>query len=162
MKSLLTALSIRGSFTTSPIKVEEHFLEFLVADDTSGKGLFNELVNAIKNLELNISDIRVQGYYNGSNMKEKQQGVQKRLLEINARAFYTPCGCHSPNLAVCDVANSCPKAINFFGVSQRIYTLFSSSPKRWKILQNNVSNLTVNSLSQTRWESNIQIKILLT
>ena len=54
------------------------------------------------------------------------------------------------------MANSCPKAISFFGVVQRIYTLFSSSPKRWKILQDNISSLTVKPLSQTRWESRIE------
>ena len=57
---------------------------------------------------------------------------------------------------LCDVANSCPKAISFFGVVQCIYTLFSSSPKRWKILQDNVSSLTVKPLSQTCWESRIE------
>ncbi|WOG82003.1 hypothetical protein DCAR_0101162 [Daucus carota subsp. sativus] len=29
-------------------------------------------------------------YDNGSNMKGKHQGVQKKLLEINSTAFYTP------------------------------------------------------------------------
>ena len=43
-------------------------------------------------------DIRRQGYDNGSNMKGKHQGVPKRLLDINSRAFYTPCGCHNLNL----------------------------------------------------------------
>ena len=80
---------------------------------------------------------------NGSNMKGKHPGVQKRLLDINPKAVYTPCGCHSINLVLCDMANSCPKAISFFGVIQRIYTLFSSSTKRWKILQDNVLGLTL-------------------
>ncbi len=31
-------------------------------------------------------------------MKGKKQDIQKRLLEINVRAFYTSCGCHSFNL----------------------------------------------------------------
>ena len=87
--------------------------------------------------------------------KEKKR-VQKRIIDINPKAFYTPCGCHNLNLVLCDLANSCPKATSFFGVVQRIYTLFSSSPKRWKILQDNVSSFTLKPLSQTRWESWIE------
>ena len=129
---------------------------FLNVDDTSGKCLFNTLVREIENLKLDINNVRGQGYDNGSNMKGKHQGVQKRLLEINCRAFYTPCGCHNLNLVLCDVANSCVKAISFFEVLQRIYSLFSSSVKRWKILKENISSLTIKSLSQTRWESRIE------
>ena len=142
--------------STSPIKIIEHFVEFVKVDDTTGKGLFDEIINVINILELDINDIRGQGYDNGSNMKGKHQGVQKRLLDINPRALYTPCSCHSLNLVLCDMANSCPKAISFFGVIQHIYTLFSSSTKRWKILQDNVSGLTLKSLSQTCWESRIE------
>ena len=82
--------------------------------------------------------------------------MQKRLLDINPKAFYTPCGCHSLNLVLYNIANSCPKAISFFGIVQCIYTLFSSFTKRWKILLNNVPSLTLKPLSQTRWESRIE------
>jgi hypothetical protein len=53
------------------------------------------------------------------------------------------------------MANSCRKAKDFFGIVQRIYTIFANSTKRWQILKDNVKGLTPKSLSSTRWESHI-------
>ncbi|CAL8993526.1 unnamed protein product, partial [Prunus brigantina] len=47
-------------------------------------------------------------------MEGKNSGVQKRLLEINPRAFYMPCACHSLSLIVCDMENSSVKVVSFF------------------------------------------------
>ncbi|XP_074282852.1 uncharacterized protein LOC141607400 [Silene latifolia] len=104
---------------------------------------------------LDIDNIRGQGYDNGSNMKGKHQGVQKRLLDINPRAFYTPCGCHSLHLTLCDITNSCDQGKDFFTIIQCVYTIFAHSTKRWNILKDNVSALTPKPLSITRWESGI-------
>ena len=57
-------------------------------NDTTKKGLFDEIINVINILELDIND-------------------------INPRALYTPCGCHSLNLVLCDMTNSCLKANHF-------------------------------------------------
>ncbi|XP_058733323.1 uncharacterized protein LOC131604926 [Vicia villosa] len=142
--------------SSTSISIEESFLEFLNVNDTTGQRLFDVLQNELKELGLDLFDVRGQGYDNGSNMKGKHQGVQKRFLDINPRAFYTPCGCHSLNLALCDLANSCNKARNFFGVVQRIYTIFANSTKRWKILKDNVKGLTPKALSSTRWKSRVE------
>lgn len=55
--------------------VEKHWLEFLKVDDTTGLGLTTELQKALIKLDLDIDDIRGQGYDNGSNMSEKHKGV---------------------------------------------------------------------------------------
>ena len=136
------------------VSVEESFLGFLNVDDTTGQGLFDVTQAELKALD--IDDVRGQGYDNGSNMKGKHRGVQKRFLDINPRAFYTPCGCHSLNLTLCDMANTCTKAKDFFAIIQRIYTIFANSSKRWQILKDNVKGLTPKSLSTTHWESRVE------
>lgn len=112
MTLIIRCVDISGNST----KVEELFLTFLKVDDTSGEGLFHEVQDVLVALDLNIDDVRGQGYDNGSNMKGKHKGVQKRFLDINPRAFYTPCGCHSLNLALCDMAKTSEKAISFLGL----------------------------------------------
>ena len=129
-------------------------MSFLEIKDTTGEGIFTTLQNALADLKLNIGDVKGQGYDNGSNMKGKHKGVQKRLLDINPRAFYTPCGCHSLNLALCDMASSTEKAVSFFGTVQRLYNLFSST-NNWEIYREMVKGTTLKPLSQTRWESRI-------
>ncbi|XP_048447293.1 uncharacterized protein LOC125480448 [Pyrus x bretschneideri] len=102
---------------STPVKVEEYFLQYLIVSNTSG--LLEELHNVLKVLDLDIDDVKGQCYDNGSNMKGRHQGVQKRLLDINPRAMYTPCGCHSLNLTLCNMENSCGKAKDFFGTVQQ-------------------------------------------
>jgi hypothetical protein len=86
------------------VRIEESFLGFLDVNDTTGQALFDVLENELKVLDLDIDDVRGQGYDNGSNMKGKHQGVQRKLLDVNPRAFYSACGCHSLNLTLCDMA----------------------------------------------------------
>ena len=60
---------------------------FLDVKDTTGQGLFDVLQNEFENLGHDIDNVRGQGYDNGSNMKGKNIGVQRKVLEINSRAF---------------------------------------------------------------------------
>lgn len=73
----------------SPIKIKEYFLEFIKVDETTGEGLFTELLNIIDKLKLDINDIRGHGYDNGANMKGVNKGVQKILLDLIVYYIYT-------------------------------------------------------------------------
>ncbi|GFU49713.1 zinc finger MYM-type protein 1 [Trichonephila clavipes] len=82
------------------------------------------------------------------------KGVRTSILNINPRAFFTPCACHRWNLLLIDAANSSATAKTFFGFINKIYVLFSKSSKRWDIVKTELK-LTLNPLSETRWESRI-------
>ncbi|XP_076936930.1 uncharacterized protein LOC143604284 [Bidens hawaiensis] len=120
MTIIVRYLKLSSNFVT----VEESFLGFLNVNDTTGKGLFEITVEELKSLGLEHNNMCGQGYDNGANMKGKHQGVQTRFLNENPRAFYTPCGCHSLDLTLCDMATSY-----------------------------NVKSWSLKPLSQTRWES---------
>ncbi|VFQ69512.1 unnamed protein product [Cuscuta campestris] len=144
------------NFSGNSITVEESFLGFLNVNHTTEKGLFDVTIEELKSLGLEIDDIHGQGYDNGANMKGKHQGVQKTFLDVNLRAFYTPCGCHSLNLTLCDMDQSCVKGKNFFGAIQKLYIIFAHSINRWQILKDNVKGWSLKPLSQTRWESCVE------
>lgn len=77
--------------------IQEYFLDFVTVDSTTGLNLSDVLIAQLKSYKINIENCRGQAYDNGSNMTGKYQGVQNRILNINPRAFFTPCAAHNLN-----------------------------------------------------------------
>ena len=150
-----------GSFPETPVTIQEHFVTFLLVDETTGKELTAVLLKELDTLGLKVKNIRGQGYDNGANMKGHKSGLQSRILQHNPRAFFTPCACHSLNLLLGDIAKSCVKGTSFFGVLSRLYVFLSGSTKRWSIFKKHVSGLTVKPLCETRWESRIESVVVI-
>lgn len=138
------------------VSIHEHFIGFLLAEETTGKGLLELFLGHLETLLLDSSDCRGQSYDNGSNMQGKKQGVKKRILDLNPKALCVPCGSHTLNLVIGDAAKSSTISLNFYGVLQRLYNLFSGSVQRWAILQENVKDFTIKALSTTRWECRVE------
>lgn len=146
---------------TKIVEIREHFLGFCCISDTTGEGLSTFITNFLSNENISIYDMRGQGYDNGANMKGKHNGLQKKILDINPRAFYVPCAAHSLNLVINDAAKASLEINNFFTLIQEIYVFFSSSTYRWQILMKECPSLTVKPVSETRWEGRIDaVKVL--
>jgi hypothetical protein len=43
-------------------------------------------------------DVVGQGYGNGANMKKKNYGPPRKIINLNIRVFFAPCAAHSLNL----------------------------------------------------------------
>ncbi|XP_025832224.1 zinc finger MYM-type protein 1-like isoform X2 [Agrilus planipennis] len=151
----LTLRFVDLSDDNEKISVKEHFLEFIPVNESTGERLTEVIINVLNKYGLELNDCRGQGYDNGANMKGKNIGVQRRILDINPLAVYIPCGCHSYNLVLCDAAKSSVVSVTLFGVLQRLFTLFSDSVHRWKILTDHLGLYTIKKLSDTRWEARI-------
>lgn len=137
------------------VAIVEHFVGYLIVDDSSGAGLASLLLSKLDELGLRLSNCRGQGYDNGANMRGCNKGVQARIFQLESRAFFMPCGCHSLNLVLCDMAKSCTAAMTFFGIIQKIYVLFTASTQRWSIFKKHVKGLTVKANCETRWEAKV-------
>ncbi|KAJ8001126.1 hypothetical protein DPEC_G00187990 [Dallia pectoralis] len=165
-EQLSVVLRVVNGESSKGVSISEHFVGFLNVLDTTGKGLCESFLGHLETLGLDIANCRGPSYDNGSNMQGKKQGVQKRVLDMNNNALSVPCGSHTLNLVVGDAAKSSLTSISFFGLLQRLYTLFSSSVNRWAILTEHVTNSKstvnnqINKLSKVLQSPQVSIETL--
>ncbi|GBM64602.1 hypothetical protein AVEN_19348-1 [Araneus ventricosus] len=138
------------SIDKEDINIHEHFLVFLSIERSTSQQLFDVLLRELNNLGLPSANMRGQGYDNGANMKGEHVGVQANIRNLNPRAFFIPCGSHSLNLVVNDMAKSSLEGTNFFVIVQKLYSFVSSSTFRLTIFLKHVEQLTLKPFSDTR------------
>ena len=120
-----------------------------------GRDIAELICRVLKEHDIEFKNCRGQGYDNGANMAGVYNGAQAAILEKNPQALFSPCSAHSLNLCGVHGAESSAVVKSFFGNIQRLYTLFSSSPSRWKILQE-AAGVSLHKLSTTRWSARIE------
>ena len=136
-------------------QVKEHFLSFLVAEESTEKGLSSLNLKRLEELNIPFEDCRGQSYEKGANMKGKHKGVQARLVQVNITASFVPCGARTLNLVVADAAKRSPDAFGYFDNLTKLFKLFSASTHMWEIPLKHVRT-SLKSLAGTTWESRIR------
>lgn len=140
--------------TLKKIEICEHISGFCNIHSSTTESSLNAVKDHLGSLNLDIKNIR--GYDNSANMRDKHNGLQKRILEINPRAFFVPCAARALNLVVNDAANVNFQTVDFFSCVQELYVFLSSSTYRWETLKKHLTNLTLKPVSETRWERRIE------
>ncbi|GFW17858.1 zinc finger MYM-type protein 1 [Trichonephila clavipes] len=107
-------------YNSSTGAIEEHFVGFIAFAETTGEYITNSILQELERNGLDIQNCR------GANMVGINKGVRTRILNINPKAFFTPCGCHSWNLLLIDAANSSATAKSFLASSIKSMCYFQS------------------------------------
>lgn len=82
-----------------------------------GKGLTDVVLKFLEKNKPELKNCREQGYGSAANMRGKNNGLQKRILDQNPSPFFIPWGSRSLNVALCEAVKSSVKSVTFL-VSQ--------------------------------------------
>jgi hypothetical protein len=86
--------------------IQEDFVGMYEVEKADAVHLSGMLLDAIKRLGLDISNIHGQGYNGASVMAGSQSGISKRISDTESRALFVHCSGHCMSLAVQDAARN--------------------------------------------------------
>lgn len=134
----------------------ENFLTFVPIKSTCGKDLADAIINELILCNIDVSNLRGQGYDGASNMSGHLKGTQACIAKDHPTALYVHCAAHNLNLAISS-ASGIPPIRNCMGTIEKVYTFFNT-PKRQQVLQHQVQLLFPESrrdrmkqMCPTRW-----------
>jgi len=116
-------------FVDNEMSIREGFLQFCNLSRTTGEYIARKLKEVLDDLNLDINNLRGQGYDGAANMSSKRVGVQAQIKKDAPLAVYTHCASHRLNLVI---AHSCglPSVRNVIDKLKAISLLVLESPKR--------------------------------
>ena len=137
-------------------EVVERFLTFIPIESHTGETLAATVLEFLNECDIDIKNLQGQFYDNAANISGCCNGLQAHVCQINPLAHYIPCAAHSLNLVGVSAAETCVKALSFFGHVQKLFNFFSASTTRWaimpKCLENEAgSGLFLKRVTGTRW-----------
>ncbi|CAM4275719.1 unnamed protein product [Leuciscus chuanchicus] len=157
-------LSVILHFVDKTANIQECLIDMVNVKDTTGIGLARTLVETMEKYNLEVSNIRGQGYDGCAAMSGIYRGVQAIIKQTNDKAYFVHCYAHRMNLVVVDMCCKNIPSRNFFGLIEQLYVFMEGSTKRHSLFIDVQKELmgndpgrpkTLKSLSTTRWASRI-------
>ena len=112
----------------------ESFLGFITEHGKTTYDIKKMILDWLKKKELVLKKSRGIGFDNGVSMAGVQNGIKHLSWNINRKAKFVLCSNHNLNLCGVHASAVNASAITFFGVIEKLYTFFSSSNHKWKVL----------------------------
>ncbi|XP_074346884.1 uncharacterized protein LOC141685693 [Apium graveolens] len=117
--------------------VRERFLDLVHVKDTTSLTLKTEICAILSHHNLNVQNIRGQGYDGASNIRGEWNGLQALFLKDCPYAYYIHCIAHQLQLALVAATREVPQIHTFFQNMVFIINAVTSSSKRHDELQAN-------------------------
>ncbi|XP_025628279.1 uncharacterized protein [Arachis hypogaea] len=128
--------------------VQERFFDLIHVSDTCSLTLKTEISSVLSRHNLDVQNLRGQGYDGASNMRGEWNGLQALFLKDCPFAYYIHCLAHQLQLALVSAAKEVCYVHQFFSKLTLIVNVVTVSPKRHDQLRvaqaNNVANLIAN------------------
>ena len=137
-------------------KTCERFVTYKKCDELISEALFRYIMNALREMDIDINNCVSQCYDGASVMSGCNTGVQTRVNDINPAAIYIHCHAHQLNLVLVDSCKKLDHASAFFSLLECVYVYMSSSvPHSVFINKQRQLGFTrlvqLKQLSDTRW-----------
>ena len=148
-------------YVDSHCAVCERFVGVLQIARTDAESLHRSVMEMLSKHDLQLENIRGQGYDGAAAMSGQYTGLQSRLIAENNTALYVHCHAHVLNLILVDTCSKNATARDFFGTVQSLYDFFSASSKRHTVFMkaqveiNMPQPVTLKRLSDTRWSCRV-------
>ena len=94
--------------------IQERFLDIIHVTDTSALTLKEAICSILADNNLNVQDIRGQGYDGASNMRGEWNGLKALILNDCPYAYYVHCMAHQLQLALVAASREVHDVHNFF------------------------------------------------
>uniref|UniRef100_A0A452ZJK5 DUF4371 domain-containing protein n=1 Tax=Aegilops tauschii subsp. strangulata TaxID=200361 RepID=A0A452ZJK5_AEGTS len=110
--------------------IQERFLDVIHVTDTTALTLKKAICKVLSDNNLNVQDIRGQGYDRASNMRGEWNGLKALILNDCPYAYYVHCMAHQLQLALVAASREVHDVHNFFQNANFIINVVSASTKR--------------------------------